>query len=115
MQEAKRAISDSADYVGVGAGFTTMTKSDAGAPFGATVLEDIIAAVAGQIPVVALAPSMLPTPRSALRWTRGGVAVASAAVKADDPAKAPARIARQVVAAHTRMEISEREGDAVVE
>ena len=50
--EARAAFKDGADYIGAGAVFSTLSKSDAGAPIGLENLRDVIAAT--PLPVAAI-------------------------------------------------------------
>lgn len=52
LAQARRAVSDGADYLGVGPLFATQTKKDAGAPLGLSVLKLIRSTVT--VPLVAI-------------------------------------------------------------
>ena len=89
VQEALEAQAAGADYLGVGAVFSTSTKADA-SPLPLTTLREICAAVS--IPVVAIGGI---TETNLLQLTgcgAAGVAVVSAIFSAPDPGAATARL-----------------------
>ena len=89
VQEALEAQAAGADYLGVGAVFSTSTKADA-SPLSLTTLREICAAVS--IPVVAIGGI---TETNLLQLTgcgAAGVAVVSAIFGAPDPGAATARL-----------------------
>ena len=89
VQEALEAQAAGADYLGVGAVFSTSTKADA-PPLSLTTLREICAAVS--IPVVAIGGI---TETNLLQLTgcgAAGVAVVSAIISAPDPGAATARL-----------------------
>ena len=91
VQEALEAQAAGADYLGVGAVFSTSTKADA-SPLPLTTLREICAAVS--IPVVAIGGI---TETNLLQLTgcgAAGVAVVSAIFGAPDPGTATARLVR---------------------
>ncbi len=91
VQEALEAQAAGADYLGVGAVFSTSTKADA-SPLPLTTLREICAAVS--IPVVAIGGI---TETNLLQLTgcgATGVAVVSAIFGAPDPGAATARLVR---------------------
>lgn len=91
VQEALEAQAAGADYLGVGAVFSTSTKADA-SPLPLTTLREICAAVS--IPVVAIGGI---TETNLLQLTgcgAAGVAVVSAIFGALDPGAATARLVR---------------------
>lgn len=91
VQEALEAQAAGADYLGVGAVFSTSTKADA-SPLPLTTLREICAAVS--IPVVAIGGI---TETNLLQLTgcgAAGVAVVSAIFGAPDPGAATARLVR---------------------
>lgn len=85
VAEALTAQTGGADYLGVGAIYTTATKTDTGAPLGPLGLKEIIAAV--NIPVVAIGG--MKAHNVALMHQNGaqGVAVVSGIMAAADPAQ----------------------------
>ena len=91
VQEALEAQAAGADYLGVGAVFSTSTKADA-SPLPLTTLREICAAIS--IPVVAIGGI---TETNLLQLTgcgAAGVAVVSAIFGAPDPGAATARLVR---------------------
>ena len=94
VEEARAAIADGADYLGVGAIFATATKSDAGKPIGIAGLMKI--ARVSTIPIVGIAGINATNAASVIRAGAAGVAVVSAVVSADDVERA-ARELRRVV------------------
>ncbi len=82
VDEAHSAIADGADYLGVGAIFSTGTKADAGEPIGILGLERI--AGASTIPIVGIAGINASNAASVIRTGATGVAVISAIVSSDD-------------------------------
>ena len=91
VQEALEAQAAGADYLGVGAVFSTSTKADA-SPLSLTTLREICAA--DSIPVVAIGGI---TETNLLQLTgcgAAGVAVVSAIFGAPDPGAATARLVR---------------------
>lgn len=85
MEEAEQAISDGADYIGVGSVFATGTKSDAGEPIGPNGLAHVVTAVNGRIPIVAIGGIAPSNVRSCWRAGANGVAVISAIMKSKTP------------------------------
>lgn len=94
IAEARAAIADGADYLGVGAVFATGTKADAGEPIGIEGLARV--ARASTIPIVGIAGINATNAASVIRAGAAGVAVVSAIVAADD-VEAAARGLRRVV------------------
>jgi thiamine-phosphate diphosphorylase len=82
VEEAVRAFSDGADYVGAGPVFSTLTKPDAGAPVGQVGLRAICAAIS--IPVVAIGGINADNSGDMIRCGAAGIAVVSAIVSAED-------------------------------
>ena len=100
VEEAVAAEKAGADYIGVGAVFTTSTKKNASS-MSMELLKEIVAAVS--IPVVAIggisAENMLQLSGSGV----DGVAVVSAIFAAEDPGKATAallKLAEELVVSH---------------
>lgn len=90
LEEARRAVSDGADYLGVGPVFGTGTKADAG---GAIGLETLAAYCRAKVaPVVAVGGIDAGNAASALSAGAVGVAVVSAVGRARDGAGAVAEI-----------------------
>lgn len=86
LEEAKRAVRDGADYVGVGPIFATATKPDAGTPIGPEGLAAIVRAVA--VPVVAIGGIDHENVVAVGAAGAAGAAVVSAVVTAPDMAAA---------------------------
>ncbi len=84
--EARQAKQDGADYLGVGAIYTTLTKPDAGAATGPALLSQIRQAV--DLPIVAIGGVNVHNAAEAIRHGADGVAVISAVVGAPDVARA---------------------------
>ncbi len=82
MEQALTAIADGANYLGVGAIFSTATKSDAGEPIGLRGLESIVRV--STIPIVGIAGINASNAADVIRAGASGVAVVSAVVSADD-------------------------------
>ncbi len=94
VEEARTAIADGADYLGVGAIFATATKSDAGEPIGIAGLMKI--ARMSTVPIVGIAGINASNAASVIRAGAAGIAVVSAVVSADDIERA-ARELRETV------------------
>ena len=94
VEQALAAIAAGADYLGVGAIFSTATKADAGEPIGIPGLIKI--ARASTIPIVGIAGINASNAGSVIRAGAAGVAVVSAIVGAEDVEPA-ARELRRVV------------------
>jgi thiamine-phosphate diphosphorylase len=99
VEQARAAIADGADYLGVGAIFATATKSDAGEPIGIAGLLKI--ARVSAIPIVGIAGINASNAASVIRAGAAGIAVISAIVSADDMERA-ARELRTIVDAAKR-------------
>ena len=86
LEEAKRAVRDGADYIGVGPIFATSTKADAGPPLGTEALAQIVRAV--PVPVVAIGGIHYENVVAVGATGAAGIAVVSAVVTAPDMAAA---------------------------
>jgi len=86
LEEALKAQEDGADYVGVGAVFSTSTKKDATQGLGLDVLYRISEGV--DIPVIAIGGINQGNIRDVIKAGADGVAVVSAVVAQDDVRKA---------------------------
>jgi len=86
LEEAKRAVRDGADYIGVGPIFATSTKADAGEPIGTEALAKIVRAV--PVPVVAIGGLHYENVAAVGATGAAGIAVVSAVVTAPDMAAA---------------------------
>ena len=102
IAEAKKAVKDGADYIGVGPVFATPTKPDAGEPLGLDRLADLVRAV--PVPVVAIGGIHHENVIAVLATGVAGVAVVAAVVSAPDMAAA-ARALKSRIAA-TRRSVS---------
>jgi thiamine-phosphate pyrophosphorylase len=90
VDEARRAVRDGADYLGVGDVYGTPTKADAGVPIGVDGLAEIVRAVA--IPVVAIGGITHDNAPAAIEAGAAGVAVISAVFGSADPEAAARRL-----------------------
>jgi thiamine-phosphate pyrophosphorylase len=90
LEEARRALSDGADYVGASPVFSTPTKPDAPSPMGLEGLRVLAAALA--IPVVAIGGINAGNAESMLGCGAAGIAVVSAIVSAEDVEGAARRL-----------------------
>ncbi|WP_406677009.1 thiamine phosphate synthase [Moorella sp. ACPs] len=96
VAEARQAVVDGADYLGVGSIYATKSKGDAGEPIGLAGLKAIRAAVA--IPVVAIGGINTSNAAEVIAAGADGVAVVSAVIGAPDVAAA----AKELLAAVRR-------------
>lgn len=88
--EARKAVADGADYLGVGAVFATGTKPDAGPPLG---LEGFVRICSlGVAPCVAVGGITAENAPSVARAGAAGIAVVRAVSRADDMEKAAASL-----------------------
>ncbi|QGP91416.1 Thiamine-phosphate synthase [Neomoorella glycerini] len=94
--EARQAVADGADYLGVGSIYATKSKEDAGEPIGLAGLKAIRAAVT--IPLVAIGGINSSNAADVIAAGADGVAVVSAVIGAPDIAAA----ARELLAAVRR-------------
>ncbi len=93
-EEALAAISDGADYLGVGAVFATGTKADAGNPIGVEGLRQV--ARASSIPVVGIGGINASNAARVIQAGAAGVAVISAIVGSQNVEHAAREIKRVV-------------------
>ncbi|GEA18536.1 thiamine phosphate synthase [Moorella sp. E306M] len=96
VAEARQAVADGADYLGVGSIYATKSKGDAGEPIGLAGLKAIRAAVT--IPVVAIGGINTSNAADVIAAGADGVAVVSAVIGAPDVAAA----AKELLAAVRR-------------
>lgn len=94
--EARQAVADGADYLGVGSIFATKSKGDAGEPIGLAGLKAIRAAV--DVPIVAIGGIDAGNVAEVIAAGADGVAVVSAVIGAPDVAAA----ARELLSAVRR-------------
>jgi thiamine-phosphate pyrophosphorylase len=97
LEEAKRAVREGADYIGVGPIFPSTTKPDAGEAIGVDALRAIARAVA--VPVVAIGGITPDNIALVIRAGAAGAAVVSAVVQAPDMAAAARALKGRIVAA----------------
>jgi thiamine-phosphate pyrophosphorylase len=97
LEEAKRAVREGADYIGVGPIFPSATKPDAGAAIGVDALAAIARAVA--VPVVAIGGINSDNVAQVIRAGAAGAAVVAAVVLAPDMAAAARALKGRIVAA----------------
>lgn len=97
VAEAKKAVKDGADYIGVGPVFATPTKPDAGEPIGLERLAQLVHAV--PIPVVAIGGIHHENVIAVLGTGVAGVAVVAAVVAAPDMAAAARALKSRISAA----------------
>ena len=90
VEEARQAVAEGADYLGVGSIFATETKPDAGEAVGPQRLAEIRHAVS--LPLVAVGGITADNAAEAIRAGAGGVAVISAVSRADDMEAAVRRL-----------------------
>ncbi|MCT2536207.1 thiamine phosphate synthase [Aquibacillus koreensis] len=98
LAEAKQAVIDGADYIGVGPIFATNTKEDAKAPIGLDGITEIRDAV-GDIPMVAIGGIKHEHTPGIIKAGADGVSVISAISQAESPLVA-ARDIRELVDQH---------------
>lgn len=94
VEEARLAVAEGADYLGVGSLFGTQTKLDAGDPIGTGGLREIVRVVS--IPVVGIGGVNAGNVASVIEAGAAGAAVVSAIICADD-VEAAAREIRQKI------------------
>lgn len=85
-EEARRAVSDGADYIGCGTVYPTASKSDAGEAIGLEGLDAVARSV--EVPVVGIGGVTPERAREVARTRAAGVAVISAVMSADEPGRA---------------------------
>lgn len=95
-EEARRAVEDGADYIGVGCVFGTATKDDAGEAIGVDGLAEVVQAVQGRVPVVAIGGVDERNAGRCIRAGADGVAVVGAVMRGGRPGQATAGLARIV-------------------
>lgn len=94
VAQAKQAIAQEADYLGVGALFATHSKSDAGRPIGLTRLTKIVKVAS--IPVVGIGGITTDNAAAVVRAGADGIAVISAISKAKNPKEAAMKLLNTV-------------------
>ena len=96
VEEARKAVKDGADYLGVGPVFATPTKPDAGEPLGLDRLAELVRAV--PLPVVAIGGIHHENVIAVLGTGVAGVAVVAAVVSAPDMAAAARALRSRITA-----------------
>lgn len=91
LEEAKRALADKADYIGVGPVFATSTKPDAGKPLGLDGIAEIRLAVPS-LPIVAIGGINEHNIGEVAKAGADAASVISAVVCADDMVEATRRL-----------------------
>ncbi|MDK2821662.1 MAG: thiamine-phosphate pyrophosphorylase [Clostridia bacterium] len=97
VAEAKQAVADGADYIGVGIIYNTNSKDNVGNPIGLKGLNDIRKAVS--IPIVAIGGINHTNAREVITAGADGVSVISAVLGSDDIASAASQLLDQVKSA----------------
>jgi thiamine-phosphate pyrophosphorylase len=100
VEEAIAAERAGADYLGVGAMYATVTKSDAGAPVGVSRVAEIRQAV--RLPLVGIGGVTMANAAAVIRAGADGVAVITAVTLADDMVEAVRRLREAVDGANPR-------------
>ncbi|UUZ86777.1 thiamine phosphate synthase [Paenibacillus sp. P26] len=101
MEEAERAVSEGADYLGVGAVYTTLTKGDAGEPIGTGLITEIKEKWPG-LPLVGIGGIQASNAGPVIQSGGDGVAVVSAIAKRPDPQQAAAALLQIVLSERTK-------------
>lgn len=98
MEEAEWAVQNGADYLGVGAIYSTLTKGDAGEPIGTQLIGQIKQRW-GHVPMIGIGGIGLGQAASVVEAGADGVAVVSAIVQSQDPRLAAERLKQEVLGA----------------
>lgn len=98
MEEAEWAVAQSADYLGVGPVYATMTKGDAGEPIGTTLISQIKARWP-HLPLVGIGGIQSSNAAAVVHAGADGVAVVSAITKHSDPQASAGELLNSVVSA----------------
>jgi len=86
LDQARRAVEEGADYVGIGPIFHTATKTTGYAPLGLDIISSLRASL--NVPLIAIGGITLETVEAVMRAGASGVAVIGAVARARDPAAA---------------------------
>jgi thiamine-phosphate pyrophosphorylase len=86
MEEARKCISEGADYVGFGPVFPTTSKDDAGPVSGIDILKQVVEAIS--LPIIAIGGVGAGNIPDVMRTGAHGIAVISAVCCQDDPEQA---------------------------
>jgi thiamine-phosphate pyrophosphorylase len=93
--EAQRAMSEGADYLGVGSIFATSTKKDAGLPVGVEWVREV-RSMAEDVPIVGIGGINAENAFEVVRAGADGVAVVSAILNQSDPYAAAKKLSQKV-------------------
>lgn len=96
LAEARQAVADGADYLGVGPVFSTATKSDCGEPRGLALVRDVAAAVT--LPWFVIGGINAGTLAEVMAAGARRIAVVSAVMAAPDPRAAAADLRARLLA-----------------
>ena len=99
MEEARKCLSEGADYIGFGPVYPTASKGDAGPAAGLDLLKEIVEAI--PLPIIAIGGITADNTPSVMQTGVHGIAVISAVCCQDDPAEA-ARCLRRLLEAGSR-------------
>jgi thiamine-phosphate pyrophosphorylase len=95
--EAKRAMEEGADYLGVGSIYATSTKKDAGAPVGVEWVGEV--RNIHDVPIVGIGGIHAKNASDVIRAGADGIAVVSAIIQHENPEKAARQLLQIVVSA----------------
>ncbi|MBN2909066.1 thiamine phosphate synthase [Polycladomyces sp. WAk] len=96
VAEARQAIEDGADYIGVGPMFLTSSKADAGFPIYPEALQAIREQLEEPFPIVGIGGITASNAHKVMAAGADGVAVISAIAKAENPRRAAEALAQAV-------------------
>lgn len=94
VEQAKKAVLEGADYLGVGPVFKTQTKTDAGESLGVSVIEKIVQEI--DIPVVGIGGITKENASEVIRVGAKGIAVVSAIMGKQNPEKEAKELLQEV-------------------
>jgi thiamine-phosphate pyrophosphorylase len=86
MEEARKCLSDGADYVGFGPVYPTSSKDDAGPVSGISILKDVVEAI--PLPIIAIGGVSAENTIEVIQAGAHGIAVISAVCCQEDPEQA---------------------------
>ncbi len=98
LEEARRCLEEGADYIGVGPVYPTASKADAGPAGGLKLLEEIVKSV--PLPVIAIGGITRENSPLVMRAGAFGIAVISAVVCQEDPARAAKSLSEILMQRH---------------
>lgn len=96
VKEAKQAVRDGADYLGVGPMYVTSTKPDAGEPIGPQAIAGMRKHLPPSVPIVGIGGIDAAGAADVIRAGADGVAVISAIAGSPDPRRAAEELLRSV-------------------